>query len=396
MISQQSRTMFSVAVLAIFFPGTTVNGRQDDSDKTEWQRFQESDLPKKIADLKPAETVADEDNAAWWLAKADEGRLAIDTRLADHFFLSDCTNEIIQEYNEVVAEHPETIGNLLKAAAAPDYHPLRDFDVDTFAAFDSQVDANDFRSVTRVLMYRAGVELAQGRTDSAVESALAILKLSRHDATEFGLEGHLIRTTVSMMGLASLNQIVQSANNLTPETLQLIRDELERHDTLDDFQTCFDSERVLGVQLLRDQGLVSAIRIEEYLKIVRLCQERSNKSLAEQARLLDVSDGVDMTMLGMIYPTIQMSRGVANKKLTLVRCLRLLIELNLQMNEQPALEDIHLPKSAVTDPISGNPLVFRKLDNGWLVYGVGRNNTDDGGDVDLDHDYGFTSVAFKK
>jgi hypothetical protein len=139
----------------------------------------------------------------------------------------------------------------------------------------------------------------------------------------------------------------------------LIRDELERHDTLADFKKCFDSERVLGLQLIKEQGIVMAFRIEEYLRFIHECQENSNKTIAEQAELLDGATSEGSTA-AMIYPAIQLSRGAALRKLSQVRCLRLLIELNQQTNDQPSLDDIKLPVSAATDPISGNPLIFWK------------------------------------
>ena len=54
----------------------------------------------------------------------------------------------------------------------------------------------------------------------------------------------------------------------------------------------------------------------------------------------------------------------------------------------PALSDLGLPPAATTDPFSGEPLQLKKLPEGWLVYSVGTNLVDDGGELDEFQDVG--------
>ena len=49
----------------------------------------------------------------------------------------------------------------------------------------------------------------------------------------------------------------------------------------------------------------------------------------------------------------------------------------------------------LTDPFNGNPLRYKMEDTRIVIYSVGRNEKDDGGDVDFDQpppplDFGFT------
>ena len=50
--------------------------------------------------------------------------------------------------------------------------------------------------------------------------------------------------------------------------------------------------------------------------------------------------------------------------------------------DEPTLADLGLPTEVTTDPFNGRPLVLKKTADGWLIYSVGTNQKDDGGQVD--------------
>lgn len=383
-----------LAVLAIAFLGVSVAAQEGDSsrsEKTEIERFQESGLPQTIAELKPEGTVADRDNAAWWLAQADEGRRAIDMQLAaNHIYDQPCSPEFIRQYREVVEEHPDVYERIFSAVAARHYIPELNFDAGSLAEFDFMEVTNRLRSWARVLNYRASVEWTEGHVDSAVISSLAVLKLARLENTGYGMAGYQTRQVVAAMGLYSLGHTLQSGKELKSETIDLIREELEKHDTLQAFQKCFESERVIGIQMLKDQGVATAaLRMEGYLKAIRAFEENANQTIAEREVLVDAPKDLGIYG-GMISPSIQSCRGTAHRTLALVRCLRILIELQNSMHNEPTLDQLDLPAATKTDPVSGKPVVILKEDGGWLVYCLGRNRMDDGGKLDtMDSDIGF-------
>ncbi|HTU26311.1 MAG TPA: hypothetical protein VMF30_12980, partial [Pirellulales bacterium] len=47
----------------------------------------------------------------------------------------------------------------------------------------------------------------------------------------------------------------------------------------------------------------------------------------------------------------------------------------------PALADLGLPADATTDPFNDEPLHLKRTPEGWLIYSVGPDLTDDGGDL---------------
>ena len=378
--------LFACLTLILTLP---VCSQQDGASVSELQRFKDSGKPETFSDLKP-QPVPDEQNAATWLTKAEPGRLAIDIALAVDFdFEAKCDEPFIDKFKTVSANHPNTYPWLFKAMELEHYIPKGHYDSATYAEFDEQHKPDEMRSVARVLMYKAAVDLAEGRVDDSARSALAILKLSSLPNVYYGMRGYLTRVAVRGMGIHCLNAVLQRLNTMDGELAQSVKNELKRLDTLDDFQECFDSERVLGIQIMKDQGVTfAAFRIEGYLKTMRLVQEHADQTMAERPALWDSSEKFGFTG-AQLFPAINQVRHAAHRNLTKVRCLRLLMELNTQMQDQPDLNDIDLPKSAMTDPVSGDPLIVRKKENGWLIYGVGLNGIDDGGDIDIDNDYGI-------
>ena len=58
----------------------------------------------------------------------------------------------------------------------------------------------------------------------------------------------------------------------------------------------------------------------------------------------------------------------------------------------PPLGDLGLPSDATTDPFDGEPLRVKNAPRGWMVYSVGRNGVDDGGQFEHAADVGVGPV----
>ena len=82
----------------------------------------------------------------------------------------------------------------------------------------------------------------------------------------------------------------------------------------------------------------------------------------------------------------------------MLRCLRILNELTAyaQANghEAEGLDDLDLPDAAKLDPFSGKPLQLKWTDEGWVVYTVFKNGTDDGGDFKDQADWGLGPAGY--
>ena len=73
----------------------------------------------------------------------------------------------------------------------------------------------------------------------------------------------------------------------------------------------------------------------------------------------------------------------------MTRCLRVANYLRAKLVDDLDLENIKLPETTKSDPFIARPLVLRETDDGILIYSLGRNRLDDGGEVANDRDFGF-------
>jgi hypothetical protein len=71
-----------------------------------------------------------------------------------------------------------------------------------------------------------------------------------------------------------------------------------------------------------------------------------------------------------------------------IRSLRVLNALQTHLpaasKEVPKLTELGLPAETITDPFTGEPLHVKRSPQGWLIYSVGPNFRDDGGNLQGD------------
>jgi hypothetical protein len=92
-------------------------------------------------------------------------------------------------------------------------------------------------------------------------------------------------------------------------------------------------------------------------------------------------------------PDIELAQRAVTRFRAKVRALRLINALQSHVssdNQGPVdLAELGLPAEATTDPFTGEPMHVRKLADGWLVYAVGENFRDDGGNLRQNRDIGI-------
>lgn len=83
----------------------------------------------------------------------------------------------------------------------------------------------------------------------------------------------------------------------------------------------------------------------------------------------------------------------ANRATAELRALRILNALNSYARKHgrqtSELNDLSLPQPVVIDPFTGQPLILKRTDKGWIVYPLMDDIVDDGGDFKDYRDYGI-------
>lgn len=105
-------------------------------------------------------------------------------------------------------------------------------------------------------------------------------------------------------------------------------------------------------------------------------------------------------VVDLLAPAVEASQNAALTALAEIRCLR--VQLRILKRTAAAGEEaevtwdaIDLPEADKTDPFSRQPLTIRSTEEGWVVYSVGRNLQDDGGEFEDQEDVG-ARVAFQR
>ncbi|MGQ9913027.1 MAG: hypothetical protein ACUVQQ_01645 [Thermogutta sp.] len=98
-------------------------------------------------------------------------------------------------------------------------------------------------------------------------------------------------------------------------------------------------------------------------------------------------------LVDLLTPAVEASQNAGRTALAEIRCLRVQLRILKQTaaeGEQAEItwDAIDLTEADKTDPFSRQPLTIRRTDEGWIVYSVGRNLLDDGGEFGDQEDVG--------
>jgi hypothetical protein len=102
-----------------------------------------------------------------------------------------------------------------------------------------------------------------------------------------------------------------------------------------------------------------------------------------------------LALSDLMLPAIQSAREATERTVATQRCLGILncvTRLEQQGVKVTTLADLKLPAEAITDPFTGKPLLMKSRPDGWLIYSVGTDLKDDGGQFDKPTDFGLGPV----
>jgi hypothetical protein len=140
--------------------------------------------------------------------------------------------------------------------------------------------------------------------------------------------------------------------------------------------------------------------LDFYDRMLPVLVRQWHKSYLQIARLDNVihRTPISGTMNQLMMPALQAGLDAIWRDVATLRCLRIVNGLTdyEQQNGNPptGLESLELPAASTIDPFSGDPLKLKQTDNGWVVYTVYQNGTDDGGDFKDQADWGLAPAGY--
>ncbi len=391
-----------------------------------------SKLEKKLAELREAgepislldlarKPIPPEANAATYLRRAKSDLKAIENmimiaeespevkKLQDAKASDDAierSEPMLQTYRRAVEAHPNVWPLLEKAATCPDYDPQFDYNTDTRTFLENFLPVtHEQRSALRALRYRALVELADGQREEALHTCLTMLRLARHFDKNPALVGLLVALAVRMHAVDTANLVLRSGP-LPNSAYDELETELARHDVAQAYQQMLPTARAFQIQSFGELGssylLVPRGKQDQYshLELFDAAIEGAARPYWDYESRAEIEAVVDRagTLTKLTASSLEATSAAVARSQAKIRSLRvlgaILARQQAGQTDEPKLADLGLPAEATTDPFSGKPLLVKKTADGWIIYSVGVDQKDDGGELGeyLDKDIGLAPV----
>lgn len=307
---------------------------------------------------------------------------------------------ILAAIRDALAAHPDVVPLLERAAACPGFDRQWDFNLTSQSFMESMHTEriSSLRSIWWVLRYQADVQLADGRRDDALRTCLTMLKLTRLLQYEPCVVNFLVGMAVRRVSIDVTNRVLTSGP-VSPDLHAELEAELAGQDVVAAYRESLRSERALGSDCFRDLGVYHFQPLFkndhcDYLDLMAFSIATAAQPLAD-AHVRDEFARVSREagfLTRLIVSSIEGTRESCSRIETLLHALRVLnaIQAREQAGDasEPQLDNLGLPVEATLDPVNGEPLHIKKTPQGWLIYGVGANLTDDGGQLEDDLDVG--------
>jgi len=315
----------------------------------------------------------------------------------------------LEKIRSALEAHPEVVPLLERAARCPDYDSELDYSVEGqafLAGSADRVNRSPFRSSARLLKARVLLLQSQGKHEEALESGILMLRLSRHFEREPTLVAYLVALACRSMGVAASDGVLRGGP-VPAGVRRRLDTELALHEGEKAFQWAIVSERALGMdnwqtiparnwwpmRIMWDDDQTAYLDMtEQHLALASQPYSAArDASVASQA-----SAGQRAVLTQLAAPALLAARAARDRALAEIRCLRVLNALQALDQTggapEPKLTELGLPVEATLDPFTGEPLKLKKLPDGWLIYAVGEDLVDGGGDLDERRDVGLAPL----
>jgi hypothetical protein len=390
--------------------------------------------PASIADLAP-KPIPDDQNGAFYLERA-KPQIDAFSKEYGRFYDSPLgkayedaqdrgespTPEQIAAIHAIVDKYPDVDRALASAAACEQYASLADFSLGQRKFLEDLLEnrALGARTAARFNDWRIRVMIADGKAQQAAELGLESLRIARlHDAEPL-LINYLVGLALRGIAVQDLYDAM-AAGPISPQLHAAIDEELAKHDDPQRLVRVLKSERAYSVALTASIGMDSTLdqvnpvwmkvvgwpmkrmylgAVDSFDRVFLLATKPWDEIRCElgppNATSPPTGNGI---LADLLFPALQATFQSAGRDLVTLRSLRIFNAVRRYAaqngHEAGGLEDLSLPKEAMIDPFSGEPLKLKHADEGWIVYSVMDNGVDDGGDFIGLKDYGVAPPHYR-
>ena len=359
--------------------------------------------PTCLADLarKPIDS---ERNGMTYILRAKADLSDVDKELSS--LVDDQGNykpEDMKKIEDVLSAHPNIYPLLEQAAVCEDFDLQMDFGVPP-SQVSGQIEMFLFREVARHIDARSRTLITDGDRHEALRSAVVLLEISRRVETLPFILNRAVANGMKSVALECAFNVLASGP-VDGSARAELEQELSLDRSMDQLRNAMKTERALSLDIYRreiapnwiwiwrDQGELSVLSaFEDYLNYLSLTYSGyCAKPRPGSTRSCDIfGEMMRPALAGVLTGTYRVQ--------ALVRALRIINALQrkhlVDGDETPTMAELGLPDEVGVDPFSGKAMIIKKLPEGWLVYSVGENLTDDGGKVAEESDNKPLDIGF--
>ena len=304
---------------------------------------------------------------------------------------------ILAAMRDALAAHPEVVPLIERAASCSDFDPQLDYSVKTRELVNaSNEHLSALRNVWRVLRYRALVQLADGQRDDALRTAVVMFRLARHTDHHRLPLSNFLATTALRMASIRVTEAVLHSGPVADELRTQLEAELAKQDLARSYREALRCDRAFGNEFFHEmaEGPMAITYRQlplfkndlcDYLDLIEFSIQSSDRPFIDATvqQTLDRFGRGAGVFTRLELRSLEWTRTARFRTETLLHSLRVLnaIQGREQAGDaaEPQLSNLGLPAETTVDPINGEPLHVKKTPQGWLIYGVGQNMEDDGG-----------------
>jgi hypothetical protein len=378
--------------------------------------MQNAGEPVRIADLARKPILPDE-NGATYLLRAQDDITHFDNELAQVKYVAS-DNDIEGSYppdslvqiKGLIAAYPRILPLLEQAASCPEFSFQEDLTQGVGESFHiwSMPNISLIRGSTRYLNVYAELLLSEGNREKSLELSITSLKLSRHIKKDHLTVNHLVATAMGNIALVRSNTIIQSGPINEQSRFALEKELSLQVMSAEDFQKTLQTERAIVLDFSHPEahsrwlgfGRDNSLKLElldvfqdfsKYSKVLYsdyladgnyishpAAAPQSTPSYKESPMVFhSVKTQLQYSIQSMMITEKKFQAGI--KSLRIINAL----QRNAISEDKriPRMADLGLPEEVDIDPFNGKPMIVKKLPQGWLVYSVGDDLQDNGGDL---------------
>ncbi|MBL8874033.1 MAG: hypothetical protein JNK90_29935 [Planctomycetaceae bacterium] len=248
----------------------------------------------------------------------------------------------------------------------------------------------DYNMAKWVLLHNARLKLLQGRLDESVRCAIASMKWSEKFAQLPGAEFFLFGSASRLAGVDCLANALYTGS-LNQESYAAIESALLNYDTFEVLRSSIYSEIPVSIDvkqvLLPNPASTESSKENEEKKFISEMKSKAELKLLVDGRFIELPEVADASkqLIGseLSLLSVRSAQLVAMSAEARRRCLLALLEWRREGGTARNLDDLDLVRPWAKDPWDGGPLKFRLSDFGPVIYVVGENRVDDGGEKSL-------------